>query len=102
MSQTIRILAAPSDSTPVSKGVIARSPSADTVLADVDLQTLAANLAELRAQVGQLFADAEGDPGFQLKQVTAGIEINAEGGVSLIGSLKAGAKAAITLTFERA
>jgi len=38
---------------------------------------------------------------FKLKQVEVGIEVSAEGGVNLIGTMTAGAKAAITLTFER-
>ncbi len=99
MSQTIRILAAPAEGTLTTKG-LAKS-TAESVIADVDLDTLKTNLEQLRAQVAQLFAADQAEPGFRLKQVTAGIEISAEGGVRLIGSLTVGAKAAVTLTFER-
>jgi hypothetical protein len=99
MSQTIRILAAPAGRAPTSKG-LARS-AAGSVVADVNLDTLKANIDQLRAQVAELFAAEERGSGFRLKQVDAGIEITAEGGVRLIGSLTIGAKAAVTLTFER-
>jgi len=100
MSQSIRILAAPADGALTTKG-LAKS-AAESVIADVDLDTLKANIEQLRAQVTQIFAAEEAQSGFRLKQVTAGIEISAQGGVCLIGSLTAGAKAAVTLTFERA
>jgi hypothetical protein len=99
MSETIRVLAAPADNGPSEKSIGGRVAEAVTV--DIDMATLQAGMARLRVQVAQLFA-AEPEPqGFRLKQVTAGIEITAEGGVRLIGSLTASAKAAVTLTFER-
>jgi hypothetical protein len=42
----------------------------------------------------------QGD-GFKLKQFTAGVDISAKGGVSLVGKLEAGEKAAVSLVFER-
>jgi len=48
-----------------------------------------------------LFDGQEKSNDFKLKQIEVGIEISAEGGVNLIGTLTAGAKTAIKLTFER-
>jgi hypothetical protein len=97
MSRTIRALVAPAP-TAQTKGLTQRSPEA--VLAEVDIDKLKASIEGLREDMAGLFA-ARDDKGFALKQVSVGIEISAEGGITLIGSLTAGAKAAITLTFER-
>jgi hypothetical protein len=43
---------------------------------------------------------AEGD-GLSLKELEVGIELTAEGGVSLIGTAKAGGTASLKLTFVR-
>jgi hypothetical protein len=42
----------------------------------------------------------QGD-GFKLKQFTVGVDISAKGGVSIVGKLGAGEKAAVSLVFER-
>ncbi|WP_295383939.1 hypothetical protein [uncultured Thiodictyon sp.] len=98
MARTIRALVAPAETTQ-TKGMTARSTEA--VLAQVDVDKLKASIEELRQDMADLFA-ARDEAGFRLKTVSVGIEISAQGGVTLIGTLTAGAKAAVTLTFERA
>ena len=99
MSRKIRILAAPAEDDTESKTIIGRR--AEAVMAQVDINVLQRSLNQLSEDVGELLANAPTSEGFRLKQVTVGVEISAEGGVTLIGTLTAGAKAAVTLTFER-
>ncbi len=98
MSDTIRILVAPTAEV-VSKGLAQRGVEA--VVEQIDLKVLQQNLNQLTQDVNALFANPPTGDGFNLKQVAVGAEISASGGVTLIGTLNVGAKAAITLTFER-
>jgi Trypsin-co-occurring domain 1 len=69
---------------------------------DLPLQKVSANLAELTGKLSAMAAaawKAGGD--LSLSEIELGIEITAEGGVSLIGTAKAGASASISLTFKR-
>jgi hypothetical protein len=98
MTRTIRVLANPT--------IIAESKSllgdkAQAVLSEINIEQLKSNLKQLSQDIGELFSVAEQANDFKLKQVEVGIEVSTEGGVHLIGTLTAGAKAAITLTFER-
>ncbi len=67
----------------------------------VKTDILKSNLKGLAERLAHIFSTIETDRGFGLKQATIGVEISSSGGVTLIGSLKAGAKASVTLTFER-
>ena len=70
-------------------------------VAQIDADILRRSLSGLTGQITGLFEDIKAVGDYQLKEVQVQLEINAEGGVSLIGSVKAGAKGAITLTFSR-
>ncbi len=84
-----------------AKGIF--STSAQAVLKRVPLDTLRASLGDTCQGVVTLLKgirDELGEVGdFKLKQVAIQVEINAEGGVELVGSAKVGAKGAVTLTF---
>ena len=47
-----------------------------------------------------VFADLKQVGGFEVKEVQVSVEVSAEGGVSLLGTAKASAGGAITLTFS--
>lgn len=69
----------------------------------VDVDTLKASLGDLASKLGQVIESvAARGGGLSLDSVEVGVEITAEGGVALVGSMKAGATASITLTFSRA
>jgi hypothetical protein len=99
MTATISVLAAPSVPAVETKSLLGKGQEA--VLTDIDIETLKKNLAKLSQNIGELFTGQEKNNDFKLKQIEVGIEISAEGGVNLIGTLTAGAKTAIKLTFER-
>ena len=77
------------------------STSAQTVLRRIPFDTLRASLNETcQGVVLKGIRDDLGTVGgFKLNQVAIQVEINAEGGVELVGTAKVGAKGAITLTF---
>ena len=64
-----------------------------------DTAELAESLRALTSQLGDLFSGIREVADFNLQQVQVGLEISAEGGFELIGSARAGAKGAITLSF---
>jgi hypothetical protein len=99
MPRTIRALVAPAPDTVQSKGLAARG-APEAVLAEVDIDKLKASIEDLRQKMAEVFA-AKDEHGFALKQVSVGVEVSAEGGVTFIGTFTAAAKAAVTLTFER-
>jgi hypothetical protein len=98
MSKTIRTVVSPSMQIE-EKGMFNKSML--PMVADVDLESLKASLAKLTKDLAEIFAAQPASGAFALKQVEVGVEITAEGGVNLIGSLTGGAKASINLTFER-
>jgi hypothetical protein len=98
MANTIRTIVSPV-SPSEEKGLLNRPML--PIVADVDLTSLKANLAKLTRDLSELFAAQPTDSAFSLTQIEVGVEITAEGGVNLIGSMTAGAKASISLTFER-
>ncbi len=48
------------------------------------------SLADLSGKISQILQDIKNVGDFKLKKVELGVEISAQGGVSLIGSVKAG------------
>jgi hypothetical protein len=97
MATSIRVLAAPAVKSE-TKGIVSRGVGA--VIAEIDAEVLKANIEHLSGEVATLFEGIQKKQGFQLQKVEVGLEISAEGGVNLIGTMNAGAKAAIKLTFE--
>jgi hypothetical protein len=98
MKNTIRTVVS-SITVAEDKGLL--SKPAIPFVTDVDLASLKQNLAKLSKDLSELFGAQSTDGAFTLKKMDVGVEITAEGGVNLIGSLTAGAKASISLTFER-
>lgn len=68
----------------------------------MDVGKLRESFAGLSAQVSTILRDVKKIGDFELKQVQLQVEISSEGGVHLVGTLKAGVKGAITLTFAGA
>ncbi len=74
--------------------------SPESKIKNIDADKLRKSLSELSGQVSNVLQDIKDVGNFKLKEVQISVEISAEGGVALIGSAKAGAKGAITLTFS--
>lgn len=96
MGRTITVVATPAAE---SKSVLGKQ--AEAAWTEVDFDKLKANLEKMTQDLGELFEATEKPKGYGLTKITVGLEVSAQGGVSLIGTLNAGAKAAITLTFEK-
>jgi len=94
MARTITVLAAPP-----TVSAKAAFVAHEAVVQEIDVEKLKAKLAQLTSDVRDIFDTNRAQTGFHLSEVQVGVEISTEGGVSLIGTLKAGATAAITLTF---
>ncbi len=77
--------------------ISAASPASRIKL--LDAEKLRKSVGSLARQVTGLFDDLEHDDRYRLETVQVSLEISAEGGVSLIGTAKAGARGGITLTF---
>lgn len=100
MSGTVRAWVATANNPHESKSVLGKY--SDAVLAEVDIEKLRGSFKKLSNDIQGLFAGTDqSNDGCRLKQIAIGVEISAEGGLTLIGSVTAGGKAAITLTFER-
>ena len=69
-------------------------------LTEMDTQVLRKALADFSGEIGEALRDIRAVGEFRLKEVQISVEISAEGGISLIGSAKAGAKGAVNLTFS--
>lgn len=83
-------------------GLVKRTAEAVRNVAQVDVDVLKANLADLIGRVSAVIEVAEASAGaLSLTEVEVGVEITAEGGVALIGTASVGATASITLTFQR-
>jgi hypothetical protein len=92
----VALPATPSD----SKSILGRAGAIVHAAVDVDAEKLKENLSGLVKKIATVIAVTEATSGgLVLKEVEVGIEITAEGGVALIGTL--GATASMTLTFER-
>ena len=76
---------------------------AEVVQRAIDVDAPKRSLGDLASKLGQVMGSVEAAAGgLSLDSVEVGVEITAEGGVALIGTAKAGAKASITLGFSRA
>lgn len=79
------------------------STSAQAVLKRIPLDALRGSLTDTCHGMVTVLKGIRDDlgevGGFKLRQVAIQVEINAEGGVELVGTAKVGAKGAITLTF---
>lgn len=93
MADTISVLV----SADPSKGIFGTGAVAAV---DIPVERLKANLSDLVAKLRAATTSlaAKGD-GLSLKELEVGIELTAEGGVSLIGTAKAGVTASLKLTF---
>lgn len=85
----------------VAKGGVVAGAGTAAVLERLDTETLNANLRELVGSLDQVLADVETRGGWRLKTVDVGLEISAQGGFHLVGTLTVAGKAAIKLTLER-
>jgi len=95
---TIRVITAPSSDTPSdgTLGILDTVPTAQ----DIDVQKLGQSLNDLSGKIGEMLGSIKQVGDFRLTEVTLAVEISSEGGVALIGSVKAAAKGAFTLTFS--
>jgi len=65
----------------------------------INTETLKESMSDLSEQISEILQNIKSVGDFKLQQVQLAVEISAEGGVSLIGTAKAGVKGAVTLTF---
>ena len=66
----------------------------------LDTNQLGKSMQVFSKQIGHIFEEVQQVGNFQLDTVSLQVEISSEGGISLIGSLRAGVKGAVTLTFK--
>lgn len=66
----------------------------------VDTEVLTSSVRDMTETLSSTFNEARSVTGATLDEATVSLEISAEGGVSLIGSAKAGIKGAIELKFK--
>src|SRR4051794_23362931 len=94
MADTISVIVT---RTEPGKGIFGSGPA---VPVEIPVERLKASLtdlvAKLRAATASLVARADG---LSLKELEVGLELTAEGGVSLIGTAKVGGTASLKLTF---
>jgi hypothetical protein len=84
-----------------TKGLLDRlSAAVDAVaLRPIPVEKIAANLKQFCSAMNAVLLDVKSVGGFRLSEITLQVEITAEGGIALVGTGKAGASGAITLTF---
>jgi hypothetical protein len=68
-------------------------------LQDIDTTRLRQSLAQLTEQISGVLQDIKTVGSFQLKEVQLQVAITAEGGVALVGLVKAGVSGTIALKF---
>ena len=94
MADTISVLVTRTDP---GKGIFGTGPVFPIEIPVDQLRTSLTDLVtKLKAATAAL---ADKSDGLSLKELEVGVEITAEGGVSLIGTAKAGATASLKLTF---
>ncbi len=71
-----------------------------TVIKQVDAGKISQSMVSLTDKISTILEDIKSVGNFKLKNVTLSVEINAEGGVSLIANARAGIKGTIQLTFS--
>lgn len=97
-SETIPFLVSlPDEEEQEVKGIFSRD--AEIGLKNIPADRLKENLNSLCQGLATALSDIKKVGNFQLKEVTIGVEVTAEGGVNFVGTSKLGGKGAITLTF---
>lgn len=97
-SETIPFLVSlPNEEDQNVKGLF--SPDAEIGLKNIPIDLLKENLNNICQSLATALSDIKKVGNFKLKEVSIGVEITAEGGVSFIGTAKLGGKSTITLTF---
>lgn len=81
-------------------GTLSGGTLSDAGKKNIDTEKLRNSLSELSGQISEILQDIKNVGDFKLREVNLSVEISAEGGVALIGTAKAGAKGAISLTFS--
>jgi hypothetical protein len=73
------------------------------VLERIPVETLRAQVNELRGSLAEVFDSQEqsGGDGFRLTQIVVQVEVSVSGGLNLIGTASIGGRGALTLTFSR-
>ncbi len=71
-----------------------------TVVKELDTGKLRKSLSNLSGQISEILQDIKTVGGFKLNEVVVSVEIGSEGGISLIGTVKAKASSAISLKFS--
>jgi hypothetical protein len=93
MTDTLSVIVSQSDTKSIFGG---ESPR----LVEIPVERLKASLSELVSKLRAATSDlAAKTDGLSLRELEVGIELTAEGGVSLIGTAKVGATASLKLTF---
>jgi hypothetical protein len=83
-----------------SKGLLSHDPGA--VLEELDAAQLNKSLKQLAADLDEMLDGVQTKRGFKLNGLEVGLEVTADAGVNLIGTMTVGGKASITLKFEKA
>ena len=77
------------------------SPGAGGGVRDIDVGTVKKSLSGLAGKLSEILGDIRSVGDFQLETAQLAVQVNAEGGVSLVANAKAGVSGTITLTFSR-
>jgi autotransporter translocation and assembly factor TamB len=96
--ETVPFLVRLPDESEEVKGIF--SANTEIAVRDLPIEKLRKNLDEVVGSVAVMLGDIRNVGSFRLKEVTMQVEVNAEGGIELVGTAKLGGKAAITLTFS--
>lgn len=99
MSASLPIRVADAAAPDTGKALFGGAPAGQRV-AQVPVDALRASLQAVSASFLESLADVAEVGRFRLKEVTVKVEVNAEGGVHLIGSASASATGAIELKFS--
>jgi hypothetical protein len=93
MTDTLSVIVTQSDTKSIFGGESAR-------LVEIPVERLRASLSDLVSKLRAATSDlAAKTDGLSLRELEVGIEVTAEGGVSLIGTATVGATASLKLTF---
>lgn len=84
----------------IRPGTLGLAGRVATTVKNFDTAELRKSFTGLVENLSAVFADLKQVGGFELKEVQVSVEVGAEGGVSLLGTVKASAGGAITLTFS--
>ena len=77
------------------------NPDVKKVLKNIDAKKINKSLKEFSMNLSSVFENVEFIGSYELETIQLGIEISAEGGVSLIANSKAQANSTISLTYKR-